>query len=347
MKKYILILCSVILVCCKSETINNTENLADLNLYFQTEEDIDSVWITDFGMTRENHKVAFNDTISISLNDSINDLYRIEFLKNGKIISSPMSNQIWLQGEKIIINGYVEKKLVIDTIINSDVDYKVKKFRKDFKELFNNKADSNTIDKFILKSIKENYNSPSSLQIADLYVFRNKNNKSKLKELQSFIKNQNTLIKNHQFFNFHNELAKKLEVEEINASVGYSVLNIENKIERITFKENKMFLIDLWFVNCPPCVKDHKIISKNLDFLKKKNIELIGISIDKDYSKWKTYLETHNYDWKNFREIDSLKTITKDLGISGFPTYVLLKDTGKIETIFNSYKQIEDYLKDI
>lgn len=93
----------------------------------------------------------------------------------------------------------------------------------------------------------------------------------------------------------------------------------------------------MWFINCPPCLKDHKLIATKQDFLKKHNVELIGISIDKDYSDWKNYLETNNYSWQNFREIDSLKRITADMGIWSFPTYLHLDNEGNIKARFNSF----------
>ena len=340
MKQTIVLLICVFIFGCKSDIKQKDIDFADLNLILQTNEKIDSVWIMDIGQQRENLKLPFADTLKINLKDSINDLYLINFIKNGKIVSSPMSNQIWLKGEKIIIQGRIENQLLIDTVINSDIYYNSKRFRKNYKELFNQKADSNKIDNYILKTIEENYDSPFSLQVADNYIRRNINRKDKLKKLNELIKNQNSLIKNHGFITVHSDLKKKLKIKKINLS-EYKLYNKKNQISEITTHENKVILLDFWFVECAPCIRDHKIISQRLDLLKNKNVELIGISIDKSYSKWHQYLENKNYNWRNFREIDTVQMLTKALGVSDFPTYVLLNKNGEIEKITNSFEQIE------
>ena len=47
------------------------------------------------------------------------------------------------------------------------------------------------------------------------YIFRNQNNKSKLKELHQLVNKQSDLLKNHSFFNYHKELEKKLRITEL------------------------------------------------------------------------------------------------------------------------------------
>jgi thiol-disulfide isomerase/thioredoxin len=344
MKQTITLLICILIFGCKSELKPNKIDLADLNLILKTNEKIDSVLITDIGQQRENHKVAFRDTISVHFNDSINDLYNIWFLKNGKIISSPLStNQLWLNGKKIVIKGNVDNRLILDTILGSDLNYKVKKNKVEFRKLFDIKADSSEINSFLLKKIMDNFDNPYSLTLASTYIAKNQNNNDKLKKLYDLIKEQNFLLKNHSFFKIHSELEKKIGVNKLNIE-NYSFYNIENEIVKLSFEKEKIYLLDLWFVNCPPCVRDHKIISKKLKSLEDNNIELIGISIDKNYSKWKNYLKSNSYNWRNFREVDSLKKITSDLGISDFPTYILIEDNGRIKIKFNSYEDIENYL---
>jgi thiol-disulfide isomerase/thioredoxin len=132
-------------------------------------------------------------------------------------------------------------------------------------------------------------------------------------------------------------------VSSINLS-NYKFENIKNKITSIELEKSKTYLLDFWFINCPPCVRDHKLIVKKLDFLKEKNIELIGISTDRNYSDWKNYLTKHDYNWKNFREIDTLKRVTKEMVIWSFPTYLLLDNNGNIKARFNSFEDFENYV---
>ena len=99
MKKLLYLLTILFIFSCKPELKKQNNNLADLNLYLQTKEDIDTILITDISQNRERQKIAYKDTVKINFKDSINDLYNIWFFKNGKIISSPMQHsQIWLNG---------------------------------------------------------------------------------------------------------------------------------------------------------------------------------------------------------------------------------------------------------
>lgn len=346
MKKLLYLLTILFIFSCKPELKKQNNNLADLNLYLQTKEDIDTILITDISQNRERQKIAYKDTVKINFKDSINDLYNIWFFKNGKIISSPMQHsQIWLNGKNIEIKGTIDKRLIIDTIIGSDLHSKTKKYQREFRKLYKTTQDSSEINNFLLKNIKDNFDNPFSLTLISTYIFRNQNNKLKLKELYQLVNNQNDFLKNHRFFNYHEELEKKLKITELNID-NFSLLNIDNNIIKLNFKKDKTYLIDFWFVNCPPCIKDHKVISKKLNYLDEKNIELIGISTDKEHSKWTDYLKTNQYNWKNFRQIDSLKTITQELGISAFPTYLLIENGLEITKTFNSFEEIESYLNE-
>ncbi|WP_339716204.1 TlpA disulfide reductase family protein [uncultured Kriegella sp.] len=344
MKKILLLSLTFLIFSCKSELQKENNDLADLNLYLQTKEDIDTIMITDISQNREVHKIAYKDTIKINFKDSLNDLYNVCFFKNGKMVSSPMQySQLWLNGKNIEIKGKIDKQLIIDTIIGSDLYYKTKTYQTGFRSLYKTNADSSEINTFLLKNIQDNFDNPFSLHVMSTYIFRNQNNKFKLKELHQLVSKQSDLLKNHSFFNYHEELEKKLRITELDID-NFSFYNLKNDIVKLNFEKDKTYLIDLWFVNCPPCVKDHKAISKKLDYLEKNNIELIGISRDKEHSKWKYYLETNHYNWENVRQVDSSKTITETLGISAFPTYLLIENGREIKITFNSFKEIENYL---
>lgn len=346
MKQTIALLICALIFGCKSELKPNRIDLADLNLILQTNEDIDSVLIMDIGQQRENYKVAFIDTIRIQFNDSINDLYNVFFLKDGKIVSSPLStNQLWLNGKNIVIKGKLDKRLVLDTIIGSDLYYKVKKTQMAYRKLFEIKADNSEINYFLLKEIKNHFDNPYSLTLASDFISRNQNNEDNLKKLNNLIAPQNDLLKNHSFFKVHSQLEKKMDINQLSIE-KYNFYSVKKDIVKLNFEKEKKYLLDLWFVNCPPCVQDHKIISKKQSYLENNNIELIGISRDTEHSKWKNYLDTNGYNWRNFRQIDSLNTVTTDLGITAFPTYLLIENGGEIKITFNSFEEIENYLSE-
>jgi thiol-disulfide isomerase/thioredoxin len=338
MKQTIALLICAFIFGCKSEIKPNKIDLSDINLIIKADTKIDSVWISNIGQT-ESFFLRYKDTIKVNFKEKLNDLYNIDFYtENGR-----KSNQLWLNGDNVIVSGKLNKKLEIDTILNSDLYYKSINFSKNYRELIQNKADSITIDNFLLENISQNTQSPFSYNIANPYIYRNQNDKAKIGKLFDILSTQSDTLKNH-FISIHGKIENILKVNSLNTG-DYKFVNIENEVSLIELDKSKTYLLDFWFINCPPCIKDHKLISKKLDFLKEKNIELIGISIDRNHSKWKNYLKKHNYNWKNFREIDSLKRVTKDMAIWSFPTYLHLDNTGEIKARFNSFEDFEKTLE--
>ncbi|MCD2258935.1 TlpA family protein disulfide reductase [Psychroserpens luteolus] len=339
MKKFlILALFSLIIASCQSEP---KKKLSDLNLYFESDIEIDSVFISNIAQDREFQFLPFSNVMNIDLNDSINDLYNINFYtKNGLIM-----NQMWLDGQQLQIKGRISKKIEIDTVIGSSLYYKAKDFSKRYKKMSSNSSEISTSEnEFLLQELDAHIENPFSIHVASQFLMKNMQNKDELQKAYAILNRQPKQIKNHLYNDFK-KIENLLTVNAIDIS-NYKFLNTNNELSDITFSEGKIHLIDFWFVDCKPCVKDHKYISKQLDKLKANNIELIGVSIDRDHSKWMNYLDSNSYNWANFRDVDNYDDrLTKNMYISTFPTYMLVDDQGNIIKNTNNYKDIEEQLK--
>jgi thiol-disulfide isomerase/thioredoxin len=76
-----------------------------------------------------------------------------------------------------------------------------------------------------------------------------------------------------------------------------SFLDAEEKLHSTLEIEGKPMLILFGASWCVPCrEKNEKFRSKN-EFLQDK-IQLLGISTERDYDRWKSYVEEKNYPWK-------------------------------------------------
>lgn len=113
----------------------------------------------------------------------------------------------------------------------------------------------------------------------------------------------------------------------------------------IILEDDKIYILDFWYLECAPCVKDHEVIAKHADYAKKQNIEIIGISIDRSKSKWAAYLETHHYNWTNYNQFGSGKSLYKDLEIQLFPTYLVVNSKGDILHKSNRFKNALDFIE--
>lgn len=322
---------------CKTERKQNLAELSDLNLIIETSRDIDSVWVSDIGQ-RESYFLPFNDTVKVRLKGKLNDLYNIYFhTKEG-----PIKNQLWLNGENVIIKGKIGKELKIDTVLSSDLYYTSISFLSELRTLMKSKADSMAIDHFLLEGIKQNVDNPFSYVLAGIFIQRDQNNKRRIHELYDLLKSQDDTRKSH-FLSTHSQIENILKVDIIEIA-KFKFFDIDQEVTSINLDPGKAYLLDFWFVNCAPCVKDHKVMARKLDLLKDHNIELFSISIDKKQTDWQEYLVKNNYNWKNYREIDSLETISSEMAIGSFPTYLLINSQGKIDARFNSYKEVEKHL---
>ena len=338
MKTTLVLLITLIVYGCTS-TEQQHATLADLNLYLRTDSKVDSVFISNIAMDREVKVIPYRDTLNIDFNDSINDLYNLTFYAGGKKIA----NQLWLKGENIIIKGILTNKLEIDTILGSDLYYKSIDFRMGYKELLDNESDSATINDFLLNELKANIDNLYSIEIANNFFLRNINRKDELKKLYRYQSNQNDKIKNH-VINFYNKIENTLTVDMVDLA-AFQFYNTSNDLIQLHIDVTRHFLIDFWFMGCPPCIQDHREMVNKQEFFHANNVELIGISTDKDQAKWREYVLEKNFYWRNVREVDdSQERLTTDMLITTFPTYLLLDSNGTIVFRSNSFSVMEEFL---
>jgi hypothetical protein len=303
-----------------------TMKMADLNLFVDTNQDFDSVFVSNIGQDREFHFIKYRDTLQIDFNDSINDLYRIDFFQNGK---PKFQNQLWLNGSNITINFEITDTLEIDTVIGSDLYYTSFNFYQQYQELLKTRQNDSVTYRFLFAKLTENINNPFALNIANEIFFKNSADKKQLTKLYNLMATQSDVYRNH-FISPFDDIESILNVNNIDVS-EFAFYDRNENLTTLNLSNNKKYLFDFWFVACAPCVKDHKELSTKLDFLKQKNVELVGVSIDKDHGEWLAYLKQHDYNWLNVRELQDIeKRMTSKMVISVFPTYAITDSEGTI-----------------
>lgn len=125
----------------------------------------------------------------------------------------------------------------------------------------------------------------------------------------------------------------------------YTFNTITGEQTSITLEDDKIYILDFWYLECAPCIKDHQVIAKYSDYAKKQNIEIIGISIDRSKSKWAAYLETHDYNWTNYNQFGTDKSLYNDLEIQFFPTYLVVNSKGDLLHKANRFKSALDFIE--
>lgn len=126
---------------------------------------------------------------------------------------------------------------------------------------------------------------------------------------------------------------------------NYTFNTKDGSKEKIVLDKGRKYILDFWYLECAPCVQQHKEIHRFQKELLKNNVEVIGFSIDRNQENWKSYLDKHQFNWKNYNQFYAENDLKYDLGIKLFPTYFIVDDKGNIEKKFNSFKKVIAYLK--
>ena len=113
------------------------------------------------------------------------------------------------------------------------------------------------------------------------------------------------------------------------------VTTIEDATTETSIAHNAgdVMLIDFWATWCPPCQApmDHnqKMLDKNGEDWKKKQIRIIGLSIDQSADKVVTHVETKG--WKSVEHYHRAKSDCSDVyGVRGVPHVMLVDQKGTI-----------------
>lgn len=95
--------------------------------------------------------------------------------------------------------------------------------------------------------------------------------------------------------------------------------------------KGKVVLIDFWATWCPPCLVDLPQLSNAYEKHHDQGFEIIGISLDDDLPKLRSFLKDKNVPWRQF--FDGLHWKNKlavKYGVDSTPTTYLLDRQGRI-----------------
>ena len=93
----------------------------------------------------------------------------------------------------------------------------------------------------------------------------------------------------------------------------------------------KYVLLDFWASWCPPCRRENPNVVKAFNEYKDKNFTIVGISLDKDKSKWMKAIADDNLTWTHLSDLKYWDSEIPALyGVRGIPANVLLDPDGVI-----------------
>lgn len=323
------------IICCAIAV--NAGGQTSLELILKTSEPVDSAFLVHW-TNKESLWLPFRDTLRAEFKTTGRDFYHINYTGNGNVYNA----QIFLDTGNIrIVSKIVTGKLVIDSVYGSPYYNETKKWQETLTRLRNSK-DTAKIDSFLLDSYSQFAGDLFSFRIGSTYVNMHQNNPSRLYPLLALVAAQDEFVKKKfGFSQFHDRLQGLINNQRIDLS-DFLFMNTRNKKVRAEKPGQKYTILDFWFVGCGPCMADHLRIPSLLQDMKQKDVSFISISRDESYSKWKKYLKKHKYNWPQYKIINQEKNLVDQLGITTYPTYIILNGDGRI--LYTTYS-LDEILK--
>jgi hypothetical protein len=336
----LLLLVASLISCKKQNSTPVDKSKTVITVDFTTDIKPDSIVLTDTGFKDWHGFKKADKLITVTFKKNVPHNYTVAFFANGE----HYTNQFWLNNGNPKIKLHLKnKEIVVDSVYNSPIYYDSFSYANQL-NAFNKNQDSLARDKYLLATIDAHFNNTFSNLAASDYMGYHQNDPKKLRLLLAKVEKQNDTVK-YDYSSIYPALQKLLNTPHASKFNPFTYILIDAKgvAKKPDAGSSKFYLIDFWFVRCKPCIADHKIINQRLNDFKKHNIEVIGISIDQSYEEWIAYLKEHNYSWNNYKQLPTEKNIpADDLGITTFPTYIIINDKGEI--VSKRYNYIRDVI---
>ena len=152
-------------------------------------------------------------------------------------------------------------------------------------------------------------------------------------EINDLLRSKADLIKNLQIGNIPPDFT-------IKSNYGADV-NLKN-----TCANNNYTIIMFWATHCPHCMRDLPGFVPVYNEYKSKGLEVIGVALDVNKTKWKNTIEEKGFNWKNVSQFGNYKSpVCIDYKINKTPTWFILDSSMKIIAKPKGKQEILRFLK--
>lgn len=128
------------------------------------------------------------------------------------------------------------------------------------------------------------------------------------------------------------EVASNLmTAQNMDSGANFPSLKLTNyNTDKETFSNfnDNFTLVDFWFSNCSPCIKQFPELKSIYQKYKEKGFQIVSISIDNNSDLWKKTIQDLDLPWIHF--LDKGGSNAYNLTIYAYPTTFLLDKKGKI-----------------
>ncbi len=104
-------------------------------------------------------------------------------------------------------------------------------------------------------------------------------------------------------------------------------------------------MLYFWSSDCGHCTTATKILKNAYEKLQERNIEVFGVNIDKDTSKWQKKIENLDLQWINCQDINEVSGFKEKYYVYGSPLLYFINDKKKILSKLNGEEDIEKLIE--
>ena len=114
-----------------------------------------------------------------------------------------------------------------------------------------------------------------------------------------------------------------------------------------TCANNKYTIIMFWATHCPHCMRDLPGFVPVYNEYKPKGLEVIGVALDVNPTKWKNTVEEKNFNWKNVSQFGNYKSpVCLDYKINKTPSWFILDRNMEIVAKPKGKQEVLKFLKE-
>lgn len=123
----------------------------------------------------------------------------------------------------------------------------------------------------------------------------------------------------------------KKEIKVGDTFVDFEQRGIDGKMVRLSDQKFQYLLLEFWFSNCGPCLRENpKLVEMYKEFYP-KGFEIVAVSVDEDEKTWLDAINRAGLPWVNVCELTgTANTAAIIYGVYEYPTNFLINKEGKI-----------------
>ena len=129
------------------------------------------------------------------------------------------------------------------------------------------------------------------------------------------------------------------------AMPSLKLMNTKNEEIEITSFKDKLVLIDFWASWCAPCrIANKKMVQ--LHATSSNKIEIIGVSLDKDHSRWIAAIKKDKINYTQLIDPNGFDAKTAEIfGVEELPTTYLFNQDGVLIAINPSEEELHNLIQ--